>query len=375
MPRDEGLEDEDEPSYRPPLPPDDRLWRHPSEMAPVAEEPAPRPPRVWAIAAVAGLVGAVVSAGLTVALTRDDDPALVTRVVEREAVPLRPIEADGPQSVSELAARVRPAVVQLVSDSREGSGVVFRDDGHILTNHHVTKGMTAVAVVLPDGRRLTGTVVGTDDATDLAVVKVEGGPFPPAVMGTATTLRTGDGVVTVGGPAVSAGIVSALGRTTDAGGTRLYDMIQTDASVAAASSGGALLDRSGAVIGISTAIGAADGVGFATPIDIAWSVASELIDHGRATHVWLGVEGSDHADGGATVTKVMTGSPAHHAGLQVGDRIVSVAGDPVRTMAAVVVALRSRRVGEQVGLRYVRDGATRDLRVTLRERPRREAVD
>ena len=375
MARDEGLDDEDEPSYRRPLPPDDRLWRHPSEMTPEVEDGEARAPRMWAVAAVAALVGALVSAGLTVALTRDEDdaePAVVSRVVEREAVPLRPIEGDGPQSVSELAARVRPAVVHLVTDAHEGSGVVFRDDGHILTNHHVTKGASAVTVVLNDGRRLTGNVVGTDDVTDLAVVKVEGGPFPPAVMGTATTLRTGDGVVAVGGPAVSAGIVSALGRTTEAGGVRLYDLIQTDAAVSGASSGGALLDRSGAVIGISTAVGAADGVGFATPIDIAWSVASELIDHGRATHVWLGVEGSDHADGGATITKVMTGSPAEDAGLQVGDRIVAVAGEPVRTMASVVVALRARRVGEQVGMSVVREGATRDVRVTLRERPRRD---
>jgi S1-C subfamily serine protease len=243
-------------------------------------------------------------------------------------------------------------------------------------------------VVLSDGRRVEGEVVGKDADTDVAVVKIDGGPYPTAILGTATLLRTGDGCIAIGsplglagGPSVSIGVVSALGRTVDADGEHLYDMIQTDAAIAPGSSGGALLDRAGAVIGVTTAIGVSDagaeGVGFATPIDIARSVAAELIATGKATHVWLGVEGADldqaTADqlqlvGGAAIKRVVEGSPADGAGFRPGDVIVSVDGSPVKTMAGLVVALRSHRIGDKVKVGYLRGGTPHDVVVTLEER-------
>jgi S1-C subfamily serine protease len=359
MPFDDGLDDDDELAYRPPLPPDDRLWRHPSELPPDAPPvvvPAPRgddherPARTWAIALVSGLTGALLATGLA-AVAGGFDRARTVQVVERQAAPVSPVRGE-------------------------------------LAPSSVTEGAQQLTVVLADGRHLDGKVVGHDTDTDIAVVKVDGEKFPTAVLGTATMLRTGDGCIAIGsplglagGPSVSVGVVSALGRSVEADDEHLYDMIQTDAAISPGSSGGALLDRSGSVIGVTTAIGVSDagaeGIGFATPIDIARSIASELIATGKATHVWLGVEGSDvdqeTADqlklvGGAVVKRVVGGSPAATAGFNSGDVIVAVDGTAVRTMAALVVALRSHKVGDRVKVSYVRGTDRRDVTVALEER-------
>jgi serine protease Do len=397
MPFDDGLDDEDEPAYRPPLPPDDRLWRHPSEVAvETAVAPPARPSyatHAWLITLVSGLVGALLATSL-VAVAGGFEDGRTVHVVEREAAPVSPVRDDGqPVSVTDVAERVRPAIVQIMVQTAtgrgSGSGVLFRDDGHILTNEHVTQGSRHLTVVLADGRRVDGEVIGRDADTDIAVVKIDGGPYPTAILGTATLLRTGDGCIAIGsplglagGPSVSVGVVSALGRSVEAEGEHLYDMIQTDAAIAPGSSGGALLDRAGAVIGVTTAIAVSDagaeGVGFATPIDIARSVAAELIETGRATHVWLGVEGADldqktadelHVVGGAAIKRVLDDSPAAAAGFEPGDVVVAIDGTAVKTMAGLVVALRTHEVGDRVALTFLRDGRQRDLTVTLRERP------
>lgn len=397
MPFDDGLDDDDEPAYRPPLPPDDRLWRHPSEVASaptvVPAGRTSRSTRAWPVALVSGLVGALLATSL-VAVAGGFEDGRTVHVVEREAAPVSPVRDDGqPVSVTDIAERVRPAIVQIMVENAagrgSGSGVLFRDDGHILTNEHVTQGSKRLTVVLADGRRVDGEVIGKDADTDIAVVKIDGGPYPTAILGTATLLRTGDACIAIGsplglagGPSVSVGVVSALGRSVEAEGQLLYDMIQTDAAISPGSSGGALLDRSGAVIGVTTAIAVSDagaeGVGFATPIDIARSVAGELITTGKATHVWLGVEGADldqaTADqlqlvGGAAIKRVLDDSPASVAGFEAGDVVVAVDGSTVKTMAGLVVALRTHKVGDRVTLTYLRDGRQRDVTVTLRERP------
>jgi serine protease Do len=397
MPFDDGLDDDDEPAYRPPLPPDDRLWRHPSEVAsaPTVAETgrASRSTLAWPVALVSGLVGALLATSL-VAVAGGFEDGRTVHVVEREAAPVSPVRDDGqPVSVTDVAERVRPAIVQILVENAagrgSGSGVLFRDDGHILTNAHVTQGSKHLTVVLADGRRVDGEVIGRDADTDIAVVKIDGGPYPTAILGTATLLRTGDACIAIGsplglagGPSVSVGVVSALGRSVEAEGEHLYDMIQTDAAISPGSSGGALLDRLGAVIGVTTAIAVSDagaeGVGFATPIDIARSVAGELITTGKATHVWLGVEGADldqaTADelqlvGGAAIKRVVDDSPASVAGFEAGDVVVAVDGSAVKTMAGLVVALRTHKIGDRVTVTYLRDGRQRDVTVTLRERP------
>jgi S1-C subfamily serine protease len=395
MPLDDGLDD-DEPVYRAPLPPDDRLWRHPSEVGAGLAGRSIRlirsQPRVWSVALVSGLVGSLLATSLAIAAGRMDHSRPVERVIEQVAVTAAPDNRY--QGVAAVAERVRPAIVQIVvhrSDGvASGSGVLFLDDGHVLTNDHVITGSTHVTVVMSDGRKLAGRVLGGDADTDVAVVKIDGGPFPVAPLGSATTLKAGEECIAIGsplglagGPSVSVGVVSALGRSLDAeGGHHLYDMIQTDAAISPGSSGGALLDQAGAVIGVTTAIavseGGSNGLGFATPIDVARSVADELIATGRASHVWLGVEGSDvdedtaeklAIEGGAAVKRVLDGGPAKAAGIQVGDVIVSIDGQPVTTMAGLVVALRGRRAGAVVTLAMIRHGQPMTLRVMLAERP------
>jgi S1-C subfamily serine protease len=392
-----GFDDEldaDEPPYRAPLPPDDRVWRHPSELARSVAPARPDRAPAWIVGLISGVTGALLATAVAVVAGGwRDSPTTIERVVERQAVTL-PAAGGGPTTVAQVAEQVRPAIVELVVDRNQGrstgSGVIFRDDGHILTNNHVVEGATTVTVISSDGRRTDGRVLGGDPETDIAVVKAAGGPYRPAVLGTATGLREGDGCIAIGsplglagGPSVSVGVVSALGRSLPVeGGRRLYDMIQTDAAISPGSSGGALLDMRGAVIGITTAIAVteagAEGLGFATPIDIARSVADELMTTGRATHVWLGIEGADldvetmrrlGLTGGAAVMEVAPGSPAAKAGLRAGDVIVAVDGRRVATMAALVVALRRHRVGDAVEIAYVRDGAARTAAARLGERP------
>lgn len=391
---DDGLDDEG-PAFRAPLPPDDRLWRHPSELppgrAPRRTERAP----AWVVGLISGITGALLASGIAVVAGDIRRTATrVERVVERHAVTLPAASRPEAGTVAAVAEQVRPAIVELIVDrgrSRStGSGVIFRDDGHILTNDHVVDGAASLTVVLSDGRHREGRVIGGDPDTDIAVVKAAGGPYPSAVLGTATGLREGDGCIAIGsplglagGPSVSVGVVSALGRSLAVeGGRRLYDMIQTDAAISPGSSGGALLDMRGAVIGITTAIAVtevgAEGLGFATPIDIARSVADELIATGKATHAWLGIEGADldiermrqlGLTGGAAVMRVVDGSPADRAGLRSGDVIVAVGGQAVPNMAALVVALRRHKVGDTLEVVYLRDGDRHSTTARLRERP------
>ena len=384
---DDGLDD-DPSSFRTPPPPDDRLWRHPSEMRPkrsVGE-------RTWLVASISGMVGALLASAVVVAAGglagRDTE-----RVVERQEVPIQTVSTAGGQSVVDIAQRVRPAITQVRVEGKEGdasgSGVIFRSDGHVLTNFHVVDGADAVKVVVDSGRELTANVVGSDPETDVAVLKVNGGPFPVASLGSAADLRVGQSAIAIGsplglagGPSVTVGVVSALHRRLDTrSGPPLLDMIQTDAPISPGSSGGALLDASGAVIGLTTAVATTDGaqgLGFATPIDVARSSADQLIAGGKVVHVWLGIEGTDvdpttakdmAIDGVALVGRVVKGSPADKGGLQARDVIVGVDNQPVKTMGGLVVALRSRSPGSTVALDVRRGKEQRRMTVGLIERP------
>ena len=390
----EFVEPDDERPFRKPPSPDDRVWRHPSEMG-VAVHPAAKmvPYRRASVLVVVAAVGAsVLTAGLVVALDalRDELPTASTTVVTRASA----VAAPGVEPAVEIGERVRPAIAQVRAE-RPGSGVngsaVFlRSDGYLVTNAHVVEDAADVSVVLASGRELRGRVVGADPVTDSAVVKVDGGPFPVADLGTAAELKVGQMAVAMGsplaltgGPSVTVGVVSALHRTVRTrGGMAMYDMIQTDAPISPGSSGGALLDRQGRVIGITTAVAVTDagpeGLGFATPIDVARSVADQLIATGKATHAWLGVEGSDvdgttahdlNLDGGALLHRVLGGGPAEVAGLAARDIVVGVDGKPVASMGSLVVALRAHRPGDVVRVDLVRERQRTSRSVTLAERP------
>jgi S1-C subfamily serine protease len=384
---DDGLDD-DPSSYRTPPPPDDRLWRHPSEMRP---KPSAGD-RTWLVASISGLVGALLASGVVIAaggLTNHS----TERVIERQDVPVQTVSTPASQSVVDIAQRVRPAITQIRVEGKEGdssgSGVLFRSDGHLLTNFHVIDGADAVKVVIDNGQELTAKVVGSDPDNDVAVLKIDGGPYPVAALGSAADLRVGQSAIAIGsplglagGPSVTVGVVSALHRRLDTRtGPPLLDMIQTDAPISPGSSGGALLDANGAVIGLTTAVATtegAQGLGFATPIDIARSSADQLISGGKVVHVWLGIEGTDvdpttakdmAIDGGALVGTVVKGSPADKGGLHVRDVIVGVDNQSVKTMGALVVALRGRSPGNTVTLEVRRGKDDLKMTVSLIERP------
>lgn len=379
MEPDDGLGD-DEP-VPPLLPPDDRLWRHPSELAPQSRSRKGRrhgDGRVLAIATLSGVIGALLATGVLAATgtmrTRTDT---IRTVVQREASPLAVPVAAG-AGIVEVAEKAKPAVVEVQLDKNEqpeGSGVVFRSDGHILTSARVVGDAPSVRVVLADGDALDATVVGRDPDTDLAVLKVERTGMTTAALGSVAGLKVGHMAIVVGS-SLALGVVSALGREVAVpSGPLLLDMIQTDAPVAPSSSGGALVDAAGGVIGITTAV---DGVGYATPIDLARDVADQIVANGIVVHSWLGVEGGDleaddardlGVDGGAVVRRVREGSPAAAAGLVPRDVIVAVDGATVQSMSALKVAVRGRRPGQAVDLRFLRGGQEQRVVATLAPRP------
>jgi S1-C subfamily serine protease len=400
-----GLGDEEQ---RPPLlPPDDRLWRHPSEVAAHGPPQATRrastgDPRVWQVGLLAGFISALLTTGvITVSsgvrgrlLTEQDGTSPVERVVPARDQSVLAPPASASSAIVGIAERTRPAIVQVkVRGGRgpgTGSGVVFRSDGHVLTNHHVVDGSTGITAVMASGSEEPARLVGSDPETDIAVLKLDKTGLPTAALGSAASLKVGQMAIAIGsplglagGPSVSVGVISALGRQLGGrGGQPLLDMIQTDAPVAPGSSGGALVDEAGAVIGITTAIAVSDvgaeGLGFATPIDLARHVAAQLIDTGRVATVWLGIEGEDldpatardlSVDGGALVRDVMEASPAAQAGVARRDVITALDGAPVRSMGALKVLLRSHQPGDEVSLSVVRDGQPRSLKVRLRHRP------
>jgi S1-C subfamily serine protease len=373
MEPDEGRDD-DEP-IPPLLPPDDRLWRHPSELAPRTPRREGRP---LAIAGLSGVIGALLATGvLTVTGTVRPRTDTVRTVVQREASPLAVSVAAG-VGIVEVAEKTKPAVVEVHLDGNEqpdGSGVVFRSDGHILTTARVIGGARGARIVLDDGDAFDAKVVGRDPETDIALLKVERTGMATAALGSVAGLKVGHVAIVVG-TSLALGVVSALGREVAVpDGPLLLDMIQTDAPATHESSGGALVDAGGGVIGITTAV---DGVGYATPIDLARDVAEQLLATGTVAHAWLGVDGDDldarearklGVDGGAVVRRVREGSPAAAVGLRPRDVIVAVDGVTVQSMSALKVALRSRRPGQAVDLRFLREGEEQRVVATLSPRP------
>src|SRR5262245_48094769 len=267
-----------------------------------------------------------------------------------------PDEAEALDAFSRVIVKVseqlRPAVVNLRGGQGarggSGSGVFFTPDGFLLTNHHVIRGQGRVRVRLNDGRELPGRVVGADPWTDLAVVQAESSALPFASFGDSAGLRVGQLVVAIGSPfgfdsTVTAGVVSALGRTLRSiTGHMVDNVIQTDAALNPGNSGGPLVDSRGRVIGINTAvIRPAQGICFATPVNMAKDILPQLLQHGRVVRGYLGIHGRAvplpeplarrHGlaqAGGVEVVAVEPGGPADEAGLLEEDVIVSLADRP-----------------------------------------------
>jgi Do/DeqQ family serine protease len=264
-----------------------------------------------------------------------------------------------------------------------GSGFIYRQDGYILTNAHVVKNANRVQVSLKDGRTLEGEVLGTDELTDIAVVKIDAQALPTAEGGDSEKLVPGQWAIAIGNPlgldnTVTVGIISALGRSSkEVGiGNKRVRFIQTDAAINPGNSGGPLLNDRGEVIGINTAIRAnAQGLGFAIPIETAKRIAQQIVTKGTADHPFLGIQMVDLTPEnrqqlasrlgdevkippttGVLIVRVLPGSPAATAGLRQGDVILQVGGQPVKTATDVQAAVDATEVGTQLDVEVKRDG-------------------
>ncbi|MEB3308519.1 MAG: trypsin-like peptidase domain-containing protein [Cyanobacteriota bacterium] len=262
----------------------------------------------------------------------------------------------------------------------QGSGVIFSRDGLILTNAHVVEKSDRVTVGLHNGRRLSGSVVGLDPLTDLAVVRLaEDGPWPAAQLGDSDSLQVGDWAIAMGNPfgldnTVTLGIVSNLNRNASKLGItdKRLDLIQTDAAINPGNSGGPLLNADGEVVGINTLVrsGPGAGLGFAIPINRARQVASQLLTTGRVVHPFIGL-GLGEIRGqngsrlpGVRVLSVTADGPAARAGLRQGDVVVAAAGQPVRDPGQLVSAVERTGVGRPLTLTVNRSGTRFDVDVT-----------
>ncbi|HLU78542.1 MAG TPA: trypsin-like peptidase domain-containing protein [Burkholderiaceae bacterium] len=344
---------------------------------------APRPGPATTVTAAGQTGSAVVSYSEAVARAT---PSVVniytTKVVD---VPLIPMPAD-----PELSRLLRslPGFSQRRQSGSLGSGVIVRADGYILTNYHVVEAADSIRVALNDGRETDARVVGADPETDLAVLKI-GLPKLQAIdIDEAEHLRVGDVVLAIGNPfgvgqTTTLGIVSALGRNRL--GINIYEnFIQTDAAINPGNSGGALVDTQGRLVGINTAIysetGGSLGIGFAIPARSAQTILEEIIRSGKVTRGWVGIEPQDvtpdlmRAFGltrqeGLIVAGVLRGSPAHQAGLRVGDIVLALDDEPLADSIAFLNAVAPLKPGEAVQLTVLREGREYKMKVEVGERP------
>jgi len=269
-----------------------------------------------------------------------------------------------------------------------GSGVIVSTDGYILTNNHVVEGADAIEVTLTDSRSVAARVIGTDPETDLAVLYIELDNLPVIALGDSDALQVGDQVLAIGNPfgvgqTVTSGIVSALGRS-QLGINTFENFIQTDAAINPGNSGGALVDIHGNLMGINTAIysrtGGNMGIGFAIPISTAKLVLEGIVNEGRVTRGWIGVEPNDlspelaqtfgvRVTQGVLITGVLQGGPAALAGIRPGDVIVQVAGQPTHNVAQLLTAVAALRPGNAAPFAVQRGAELLEIPVVSGTRP------
>ena len=308
-------------------------------------------------------------------------------------------------SITEVVEAAKPAVasivvgtvsynifLQAIPTEQAGSGVIIDERGYVVTNNHVVEGAKSISVSIPDGRSFDATLIGTDPLTDLAVIQIEGDNLPVAEFGKSSELEVGAWVVAIGnalalkgGPTVTVGVISALGRTIEeSGGVSLYDIIQTDAAINPGNSGGPLINLQGEIIGINTAkVSSVDvsGVGFAVSSDTARRIVEDLIEKGYVLRPYLGISlvsvtpviaGSyDLATvEGAMVYQVVTGTPADKAGLRINDVITGVDGEKITSADDVILAIRGHEIGDRIEITYLRGTREISTSATLVERPR-----
>ncbi|MDP2265865.1 MAG: Do family serine endopeptidase [Thiobacillus sp.] len=278
--------------------------------------------------------------------------------------------------------------------SNLGSGVIVSSNGYILTNHHVVVAADEIQVALADGRTLPARVVGADPETDLAVLKIEASGLPAITFAQAESLNVGDWVLAVGNPfgvgqTVTAGIVSALGRT-HLGINTFENFIQTDAAINPGNSGGALVDAAGNLVGVNSAIysrtGGSQGIGFAIPVSIARQVMEQIIKTGSVTRGWVGIEVQDLtpelADSfglknaaGALIAGVLKGGPAEVGGVRPGDILLSVNSKTVVDSSSLLNLIADLSPGATAQLKVSRKQKQLDLKIQVERRPIQRAPE
>ena len=312
-------------------------------------------------------------------------------------------------NVADTVERARPAVVSVVGtaivqgifgpQSRpvSGTGVIFTSDGLVLTNNHVLEGALEITLTLDDGSQLEAELIGADRLSDLAVLRLPPGDYDYLPVKNDLKPRVGQWVIAIGnalalpgGPTVTVGVISALGRSRDTiGGTTLNDLIQTDTVMNPGNSGGPLIDLNGDLVGINTAVvrsgygrsGAIEGIAFAINMETVAEISSQLIELGRVRWAYMGISLDDlSAEAaaraglpfreGAVVVTVGDGTPAHLAGLLPGDVILSLDGEPVGTVRDLLKLLRQElEPGQAIDLELFREGDVKTVEMVLGERP------
>ena len=270
-----------------------------------------------------------------------------------------------------------------------GSGVIVSSSGYVLTNHHVVEAADEIEVALADGKKLLAKAVGNDPETDLAVLQVDAGNLPAITFGSSDALRVGDIVLAIGNPfgvgqTVTSGIVSALGRT-GLGINTFENFIQTDAAINPGNSGGALIDASGNLVGINTAIfsrtGGSMGIGFAIPVSTARMVLEQIVRTGSVTRGWIGVELQEITPAlaesfkladtrGAIIAGVLRGGPADKAGVKPGDVLIAVNDAPVTDPQGMLNLVAALEPGSSARLKLKRQAQTLELAVAVGRRPK-----
>lgn len=360
-------------------------WSPPNPPPPHVPPAPPRPPRTGRFIAGAVVLVLLLAAGFLVGrLTSDDavdgagsssnDPQLTPVVADDP-----PVEGDVDEPVAAVAEALSPAVVQIETQAGLGSGVVFDEQGHILTNAHVVGSSDEVQVRFADGSSTEGRVLGADTSTDVAVVQVD----EDAILGVAqlaldTEVQVGQLAVAIGSPfgleqTVTSGIISAVDRPVP-NSEIVVGMLQTDAPINSGNSGGALANRNGQVIGINTAIfsntGDNSGIGFAIPIRVAYGKAQKIIQGEPLATGFLGITGEKLPTGepGVLVVSVEPRSAAADAGIEVGDVITAVNGDEVSDFYDLAATISAHSPGDEIELELTRDGETIEVTAELGSR-------
>ena len=362
-----------------------------------------------AIALCCSLLGSALGAGLTLSLTKQEEPAPtepVSNILEgnRESsvIQIHKIETGKLMTPAEVyAANVRSTVGITTSvttnfwgfqttSAASGSGFVLTDDGYVLTNFHVVENSNAISVAMYDGKSYDAKLVGYDESNDIAVLKIEATDLTPVILGNSDNLNVGDSVVAIGNPlgeltfSLTSGAISALERQITMSSGTTMNLMQTDCAINSGNSGGALFNLYGEVIGItnakysgsgSSSEASIDNIGFAIPMNQARKIFEGIIEKGYYSKPYIGVSVTDVSEEtqsyglpqGAAVKEVVTGGPAEKAGLRANDIITELGGTAITGSQALVDVVGNSKPGDTLQIKVYRQGQTLDLTITVEE--------